>query len=133
WAMGNPARLAAVLALALATSVQAQTPAPSAPQRAKPLAPTVTQVIVRDRSGTALGAVHISASGTNRAEATTDAKGGASLTLPAGSYRLRFEREGFITLEREIVVKAAQTTEVEVALALAPAPPAPEPPPPPAP
>src|SRR5262245_45292322 len=76
-AMGTPARLVAVLAFA--TSVHAQTPAQPAPQRARPPAPTVTQVVVRDRSGTALNAVHISASGTKSAEATTDAKGGASL------------------------------------------------------
>ena len=66
---------------------------------------TTARVIVRDRSGTALGDVHIAMSGPVSQEVVTDASGMASVgTTRDGSYRLRFERDGFITLEREISV-----------------------------
>jgi hypothetical protein len=52
-------------------------------------------------------------------------------SMRAGTYRLRFEHEGFITLEREVAV-ASRVAEVSVALNPAPAPPKPVAPPPPA-
>jgi mannose-6-phosphate isomerase-like protein (cupin superfamily) len=69
-------------------------------------------------------------------EVDTDASGTASVRpIRDGSYRLRFEREGFITLEREIVVTNGPPSEIVVALSAAPAPPPPPvveaPPPPP--
>ena len=67
----------------------------------------------------------------------TDAAGTASLgTLRDGSYRLRFERDGFITLEREISIRNAEPSTIEVALSFAPPaapPPAPAPSAPPTP
>jgi hypothetical protein len=120
----------------------AQTPAPPAPAGAKPPAaqakrppakPRPAQVVVRDVSGAPLQGVAVSVSGPSPAEATTDAAGTVSLPLAAGTYRLRFEHEDFITLEREATVRAGRATEVAVALNRAPAapePPAPEPPPP---
>jgi hypothetical protein len=106
-------------------------PAPSSPQRRAQPRATPSQVIVRDRSGTPLRDVRVSVSSPARQELLTDATGSASLgTMPDGSYRLRFERDGFITLEREVSIRAAQPTTIEVALSLAPpAPPPPEPPP----
>lgn len=53
--------------------------------------------------------------------------------LRPGSYRLRVEHAGYITLEREITLRATQKTPVEMTLTEAPPPPAPpepEPPPP---
>jgi Cupin domain len=54
--------------------------------------------------------------------------------LKDGVYRLRCEREGFITLEREFTVRGGAYSQIDVVLNLAPPPPptpAPEPPPPP--
>ena len=45
--------------------------------------------------------------------------------MRAGTYRLRFERDGFITLERELVIARGAA---DVSVALNPAPPAPKPP-----
>ena len=45
--------------------------------------------------------------------------------LPAGGYRLRFDREGFIPLERELTARGGAPLDVKVTLT--PAPPAPEP------
>jgi hypothetical protein len=94
----------------------------------------VTHVTVRDVSGTPLEGVTVTVSGGGRGQAATDQKGVASLPLADGSYRLRFEREGFFTLEREVAIKNRLPVEVDVALNRAPPPPAPpEPPPPPPP
>ena len=49
-----------------------------------------------------------------------------------GLYRLRFEHEGFVTLEREFPVKATGALTA-VDIVMTPAPPPPPPPPPPAP
>jgi mannose-6-phosphate isomerase-like protein (cupin superfamily) len=123
-----------------ATPAPAQTPPPTqTPARApapRPRATPPTQVIVRTNSGNAVEGVRVTVSGGTGTQAETDAKGMSAVTLPAGSYRFRFEHEGFITLERDVTVRAGQPTEVAVALDMAftppPPPPAPEPPPPPA-
>jgi hypothetical protein len=115
-------------------------PDQSTPQRRAQPRPTPARVVVRDRSGTPLRDVKVTVSSPARQDLVTDATGTASLgTMPDGSYRLRFEREGFITLEREVSVRGAQPSTIEVALSLAPpaapppAPPPSEPPPPPPP
>lgn len=95
------------------------------------------QVIVRDQSGNPLEGVNV-ISGPNRLVAT-DAKGVATIpALPDGSYRFRFEREGFIQFEREVTIKGGRPAQIEVALRGAPVPPPPPapveaPPPPPSP
>jgi hypothetical protein len=94
-------------------------------RRAQPRA-TTARLVVRDRSGTALGDVRVVVSGPVSQEVVTDASGTASVgTIRDGSYRLRFERDGFITLEREIMVSNGQPPEIAVALSAAPGPPPP--------
>ena len=110
----------------LVSPAWAQTPV--APRRApaKPK-PTQVQVIVRDVSGAPLENVLVRVSRGGGAEATTSAEGLVSFPLAAGSYRLRFEHDEFITLERDVAIRAsAKPTEVAVALNRAPTPP-PEP------
>jgi hypothetical protein len=56
--------------------------------------------------------------------------------LPLGNYRLRFDREGFVPLERELPARAGAPIDVKVTLNAAPPPPVPPPapaPPPPKP
>ncbi len=58
----------------------------------------------------------------------SDAQGTARfLALRPGTYRLRFEGDKFITLEREVTVRTGQPLDIEVSLT--PAPPPPPPPP----
>ena len=45
--------------------------------------------------------------------------------VPAGTYRLRFDREGFISLERELVARPGAPMDVKVTLTPAPPPPPP--------
>jgi mannose-6-phosphate isomerase-like protein (cupin superfamily) len=134
---------AGVAGLVLIAPLLAQAPAPAAPPPAqtparaaapRPRATPPTRVIVRTNSGEAVEGVRVTVSGGTGLQAQTDAKGMSAVTLPAGSYRFRFEHEGFIILERDVTVRAGQPTEVAVALDRAltppPPPPAPEPPPP---
>ena len=137
---------AGVAVLVIVAPLLAQAPAPptppptQTPARApapRPRATPPTRVIVRTNSGDAVEGVRVTVSGGTGLQAQTDAKGMSAITLPAGSYRFRFEHERFIILERDVTVRAGQPTEVAVALDMAltppPPPPAREPPPPPAP
>ena len=148
--MHPPARLLAILALAfVVVAANAQQPPPStpppqsqqprpatpAPQRRATPKPTLVQVIVRDVSGFSLSGVKVTVVGPANQEVTTDAMGVASLgALADGTYRLRFDHDGFITFEREVNIKAGQPSEIYAALRIAPAaPPPPSPAPAPAP
>jgi mannose-6-phosphate isomerase-like protein (cupin superfamily) len=102
----------------LVTPVWSQSPAPA---RRTPRQPT--QILVRDMSGSPLADVKITVSGAAAADATTNAEGSAPIVLASGTYRLRFEHEGFITLERDVTVGAVRPREIAVSLNRAPAPP----------
>ena len=110
------------------TTAPAKPAAPAAVRKPRPPQPAV--IVVRDVSGTPLTEVQVTITGNDRQSAATDAQGTAQVALPDGSYRLRFEHEGFITLERDVAVRAARPEKIEVALSRAPIEEAPPPPPP---
>jgi hypothetical protein len=88
--------------------------------------------VVRDVSGTPLAGAKVFVTGPSNLEATTDEKGSASIgPLRDGMYRLRFELEGYVTLERDVTVRAGQPAEIFAALRIVPKPLEPPPPPPP--
>lgn len=114
-------RLSGVVALAfLVSPAWAQSPTPA---RRTPRQPT--QIVVRDMSGSPVGEVKVTVSGAASAEATTNTEGIAPIVLASGTYRLRFEHEGFVTLERDVMVGAVRPREIAVSLNRAPAPPTP--------
>ena len=122
------------LTILLALTLQTGKPAPQ-PQRARG---GTLDVRVTDRTGATLDDVVVKVEGDVGREGTTNASGFVALTnLTAGTYRLRFERDGFVTLEKEAVVRVGATVTVNAALTAAPPPPPPPapaaPPPPPAP
>src|SRR5438552_3835197 len=109
------------IAVIVVAGLAAQTRAPQKrpPQPRRP--PTETQIIVRDQSGMALPGARIAVSGSMTRQATTGADGTAALAaLADGPYRLRFEHEGFITLERELTMKGGQPGIIDVVLSAAP-------------
>ena len=109
-------------------------PTPAAPARAaRPATPTVT-VQVTDSAGLPLAGVQVTTQGPLSRDGVTAEDGSIRFAnMRVGNYRLRFVREGSITLERDIAVRA-EPLLVDVALSAAPAPPKPpEPPPAPAP
>jgi len=119
----------------------AQTPPPAQPKppataaRPRPR-PQSIQVTVRDQTGTPLPFTHVVVTGEVGRTVLTNADGVATLqALPDGTYRLRFEHEGFVSLERDLAVRAGQTHDFEVQLTRTaePAPPARAPEPTPAP
>ncbi len=120
-------QVAGILAVAtLLPTAWAQAPAtPAAPRRAATAKPA-QKVVVRNVSGSPLEGVTITITGARSEEVKTNAEGAASLALAAGSYRLRFAHDTFITLERDITVR---TAPLEVAVVMNRAPLPPEPPP----
>ena len=111
---------------------------PSTAARRARVATPPTRIVVRDVSGSPLEGVHIAITGAGRPTLVTDAEGLASIALADGPYRLRFEREGFITLERDVAIRNLRPAEIAAAMNRAPLRPAPppapvEPAPPPAP
>lgn len=135
--------LAFVLTVSLGTVASAQPaagqtasqPAPSTPQ-----APVSTQqrprtstagrpalaVEVTNPAGDPLGDVKVTVTGPLDRAGTTNAAGTVRFAnLRAGTYRARFDREGFIRFEREVTLRMSGVVEVDVVLNEAPAPPPP--------
>src|SRR4051812_38809050 len=110
---------------------------PLSAQQARPAAParlSIT-VLVTAMDGKPAPDVVVKASGPVDREAHTDATGSVSLAnMNAGNYRLRFEGQEFVTLERDVTLIAGKPLKLSVALNTAPPPPPPpKPEPPPAP
>jgi mannose-6-phosphate isomerase-like protein (cupin superfamily) len=120
-----------ILALLLVVG-QAVTPAPRTQRR--PVGNATLAIMVSDPAGTPLGDVKVTLDGPVTREVRTERGRIALENLPFGTYRLRFDREEFLSFEREVVARGATPIEVKVTLTPAPPPPPPpEPPPAPAP
>lgn len=114
------------------TASQPATPVPPtqppAPRRAQPAA-TVLDVRVIDRSGRPIADATVTVEGPTHQDGASDARGTLTMRgLSAGSYRVRADADGFVSLEKEITVRG--TTEASLALARAPRIIEPAPPPP---
>jgi mannose-6-phosphate isomerase-like protein (cupin superfamily) len=85
-------------------------------------------ILVTDPEGAQIPNVSVTVEGP--APRTVRTEGGriALENLPVGAYLLRFEKDGFLTLERQLTARAGAPIEVNITLK-----PAPDPPPPPAP
>lgn len=93
----------------------------------------VITLVVTDTIGKTLPEVRVTLNGPVTRQGMTSRDGMLRLEgLRAGTYRLRLEAPEFITLEREVTVKAGPPTEVDVALDRSPVKAAEPPPPPPA-
>jgi Cupin domain/Carboxypeptidase regulatory-like domain len=87
---------------------------------------TSARVTVRDQDGASLSGVRLLLSGGGTGEFTTGAAGTAIVPdLKDGVYRVRCEREGFITLEREFTLHGSTWNPVDIVLSTAPPPPPP--------
>jgi mannose-6-phosphate isomerase-like protein (cupin superfamily) len=134
---------AAVLGLARADLAWAQeTPAPASPPAGaqKPPAPrparrqaatpavTTAVVTVTDATGEPLPATEVRVvTGPVERHGRTAANGSLNIAgLRAGAYRFRFARDGFVTLERDVTVRAGQRETIDVVLSEADSPRGPE-------
>jgi len=128
---------AAAIAVGLAASdsaAQVAGPGRGATAPKRPVAApktTSARVTVKDQAGASLSGVHLRLSGAGTGEFTTGAAGTAIVpNLVDGQYRLRCERDGFITLERDFTLHGSTYSPIDIVLDPAPPPPAPPPPPP---
>jgi len=114
----------------------APAPAPARPRAPRPAAPStataVLTITVNDATGAPLADVKVTAVGPVEREGVSTAAGQVRLLgIRAGTYRVRFEREGFHTFEKEVAWRAgtpAPATEATLTPAPAAPPPPPEPP-----
>ncbi|MSO63411.1 MAG: cupin domain-containing protein [Acidobacteria bacterium] len=112
-----------------ATTTQAPRPRAAAPGGAT----TSALFFITDPSGSSIEGVTVSITGPVDREATSPAGGFTRVQgLRAGTYRVRFTRDGFITFEKELTWRAGTATP-EVSITLNPAPKGTAPPPPAAP
>ena len=93
-------------------------------------------VVVTDAaSGAPINDAKVTMTGASERSARTEAGRLAFEGLPAGAYRFRFDKDGYISLERELTARGAAPIDVKVTLTPAPPPPKPvepvKPPPPP--
>lgn len=128
------------MAVALLGAPGLQTPAPQAPAPTQPAAPrprpaapsnatAVLTVTVNDASGAPIADVKVSAKGPLEREGITTAAGQVRLLgIRAGTYRLRFEKDGFHTFEKELTWRAGTPAPVSEATLTAAPPPTPPPP-----
>lgn len=108
-------------------------PAKQAPRpRPAGTATTTALLFITDGAGRAIEGVKVNAMGPVDREVMSPASGPTRLEgLRAGTYRVRFTHEKFITFEKEITWRAGTAApEMSVTLNAAPAPPPPPPPPP---
>ena len=108
------------------------TPKPPAPRRTTPApapAPTAITFTVTDPAGAPLSDVRVNLVGGLDRSGSTGTDGTIRFDgMRPGPYRLRFTKEGFTPLEREIEIRAGQPAPAP-AVTLTPAPPPPPPPP----
>jgi mannose-6-phosphate isomerase-like protein (cupin superfamily) len=123
-----------VLAAALQ---QAPAPAPGTPRppvrRPAAAASSTVEVRVTDRTGKPAPDAHVVAEGPSARDGMTDLTGAIVFrAMTAGTYRVRAEGEGFVTLEKEVTIRGT-VPPIEFSLSAAPAPPKADTPPPPPP
>ena len=121
-----------VSSVALAAQTAPPAAPPSAPSTQRPAARTASRpgtftVQVTDALGSPLADAQVTVEGPVSREGTTAADGTLRLlNMRPGSYRLRFAREGSITLERDLTVRSGESPTIDVSLSAAPV--APKPP-----
>src|SRR5262252_3966760 len=82
------------------------------------------RIAVKDQDGASLSGVRLSLSGAGTGEFVTGGAGTAVVPdLKDGTYRLRCDLEGYVTLERELTGRGGTYSQVDVGLNAAPPPP----------
>jgi len=126
-----------VIVLFLALVAAAAVPLP-AQRRGAPTSGRVTfAVFVADPSGGPIPDVKVTLTGPLARTSRTEGGRTVFENLPSGSYHFRFEKDGFVALDRDVTGRGAAPVDVKVTLTPVPPPPRPVPtvgplPPPPA-
>ena len=129
-----PVYSSSLAVMVLSVVLQATAPAPQArPATQTPAAarPGSLVLTVTSATGEVLRDASVAVHGPTDRAGTTGASGAVTLqNMPAGTYRCRVVRDGFITLEKDVTIRAGARLATEAVLSPAPPPPAPPPPPP---
>lgn len=122
----------AVFTISSAAQTTAQKKPPAAPAATKP---GTLVVSVTDESGSTISGATVAFRGPADRQAVSGATGVATVAnAPAGTHRVRISRDGFLTLEKEVTIKAGARLSIDAVLSAAPPPPpAPKPEPKPTP
>lgn len=80
-------------------------------------------ITVTDPDGTPIDQVKVTVQGPASRSTRTERGRIALEGLPPGTYLLRFERDGFVTRERELTARAGAPTEVKMTMSPVPPPP----------
>jgi mannose-6-phosphate isomerase-like protein (cupin superfamily) len=81
-------------------------------------------IAVTDPAGAPLPDVKVTMTGATERASRTEGGRIVFENLPAGNYRFRFDKEGFVPFERELTARGTAPIDVKVTLTPAPAPPA---------
>lgn len=120
-------QIASLVLIASFTAPPPQTTTQTPPRKAAAPARPALTVTVTDMEGNPLPEVWVRATGAVDREGPTDADGSVMFrNMAAGAYRLRFEHDRYVTLERDVTLQAKPLTTT-VALTAAPPSPAPQP------
>jgi mannose-6-phosphate isomerase-like protein (cupin superfamily) len=84
-------------------------------------------VIVTDSAGAPISDVKVALTGSAERAGRTEAGRLVFEGLPAGPYRFRFDKDGYVSLEHELTARGGAPVEVKETLSAAPPPPAPPP------
>ena len=99
---------------------------PAAAQRGAARGGNVTfAVLVSDPAGTPIPEVKVILTGAAERTSRTEAGRIVFEGLPAGTYRFRFEKDGFVPFEKELAARGS--TPIDVKVTLTPVPPPPKP------
>ena len=82
-------------------------------------------VAVTDASGAPVNDARVTVSGAAQRSGRTEGGLLAFEGLPAGAYRFRFDKDGYVPLERELTARGGAPIDVKVTLTAAPPPPKP--------
>ena len=110
--------LLAVALVASSTDAYAQR-RPATPARA------TLAITVSSSDGLPISDAVVTVEGPAKRTLRTEAGRAVLEGVPAGEYRLRFEHEGYVPLEKELTARTGKPTEVKVTLTALPAPPPP--------
>jgi len=112
---------------AAVAAILAATLAPIHAQRrgAPPGAAATFAVLVSDTSGAPISDVSVTASGPSQRAGRTESGRLVFEGVPAGTYRFRFDKDGYLSFEREVTTHGSAPIDVKVTLTEAPPPPKP--------
>jgi len=108
----------------VATALVAFSAGAHAQRRGTPARATLA-ITVSAPDGSAISDAVVTVEGPAKRTLRTEAGRAVLEGVPAGEYRLRFEHEGYVPLEKELTARTGKPTEVKVTLTAMPAPPPP--------